>query len=197
MKQLKILFLSLATMACADGAYSQAGLESSHFFIHLEMGGSFAQKADISVSPVWDASPDGYNAGLGSSFLSGFGIGYHLNDLWSSEISFVHRGGYSYSKHQNSSSTSTDKVQNPVLTSLNKTRYFELMNDSLMLSLYRKFPHHRMQWGGKSVVPVAGFGIGRSSFELWNFHSTIDGSDGIYSAMLPEHSNSMAWQMTL
>ncbi|MCL4361440.1 porin family protein [Candidatus Dependentiae bacterium] len=159
----KILLISLisplqAYHPCIDLTY----------YLRAQTGASFGQCSKIKVDTIiWDPSPQGYNAELGTAPIAGLEGGINFHEWISLGASVNFRSKYKYCKFQTSTSTSTPGFIG------DKTRIFNLDNTSFMLNLTlnRTANSYGYEFDCFKLCPYVGFGIGWSRTTIYNFHS--------------------------
>lgn len=207
-KLLKCLLLSIALLAPsvvqAKPCYDECRTSCGQFFVLAGAGGSFSRNACIQVdNRFWDAAPQGYNSGLGSSELWSEGLGYKFNEFLTITAEFTARPSFSYCKFQ------SPATGEEISFFGNKTRKFNLRNQSVLFNAYlfggglgdRGIALVR---GATCIQPFFAAGIGVAYNRIDNFHSvitnqTVDSSGLILnvvgSAMTSSLSKSFAWQL--
>lgn len=201
---LKAKFLScalLATVSNVSLAGSMGVVESCPdlscmpWFLEFGSGVSWSNTSEIKVDPNhWNPSPNGYNSRLGTVPIYTAGIGYTLSPLVSIDASYSFRGIYKYNKHQ---IAQPSNLPNPFG---DRTRYFDLTSNSIMVNgtLYGQGWSDRLVYDMHDygfIQPVVGGGIGVSYNTISNFHTVLDGSLGVTSAMQDLTTVSFAWQL--
>lgn len=165
------------------------------WFLEFGAGVSWSNNANINTDPSrWDPAPEGYNSTLGTVPLYTAGIGYTINPLVSVDASYTFRGIYKYNKHQGSI---VSNVTNPLG---NRTRYFDLNSNALMFNgtLYGQGLSDRLVYemnGFGLIQPIIGGGIGVSYNTISNFHTVLDSSSSVTSAMQDVTKASFSWQL--
>lgn len=155
------------------------GTKDYPFYFQISGGYSFSLTAKLGgvAPPSWDAAVEGYDSDLGSAPSFGAGIGYHANPWLNLLISSSFRGGYHYKKFQTAIPTIFSFGQLP-----NKTRYFDLDNYNVMLSLIAHgINEGNMRYcfcNGMIIAPFIGGGIGVARNNVYNFHSVLATSTG-------------------
>jgi opacity protein-like surface antigen len=169
---LAALALAFCTAAQVE-AYAPQTPTCGKFYIKAGSGASFAQRADVTASPVlWDPAPEGYQGNWGSAPILAAGIGYQSQGLFSADVTVSYRPQFRYRKYQTGiTGTSTP---NPLG---NKTRQMDLDVSTVMFSLYANGADFDMlTWNpgfvSGSIYPIVGAGVGMSRLNIYNFRST-------------------------
>ncbi len=164
-------------------------------YIKLGSGGSYSMSSHINPSPIfWDSSPEGYSQKLSKTAVYSSAFGYNYSPLISTDIEFIYRPAYEYSKFQ----TSTDQSTTSPLG--NKTRRFNFESNSLMGNVYL----HGTGISNKlklkvhdhfNLEPFLGGGAGVSFNTVSNFNSLRTNNE-IASLMANHFNTSFAWQLS-
>lgn len=152
--------------------------DSYPFYVQASAGASFSMKAKFgTLDPLWDLAAEGYDARLGNVPLFGIGFGYNISPWLSTLLSTDWRGVYNYKQYQTVTQGGT---VNPLG---NKTRYFDLKNTNLMLSIIANgsgIDHMYIDFNnGSMLTPFIGAGLGAAKNDLTNFHSVEVANPGI------------------
>jgi len=185
----------LSSTVTVAGTMGPVDVFNPSAYVKLGAGGSYSMNANIEASPVyWDASPQGYNGKIGDTALYSAAFGYNYLPWLSGDIEFIYRPSYSYSKFQTSTASGTSNFNG------DKTRYFNLLSNSLMANAYLH--------GGElsdmlnvnvgptySIAPFIGGGLGVAFNTVTNFYSLR--TTGVYTAIEQDHAiTSLAWQLS-
>ncbi len=176
---------------------SCSDLSCMPWFLEFGTGASWSKTAKISpdILSGWNSSPDGYNSTLGTVPLYTAGIGYTISPLASVDASYTFRGIYDYNKHQRIYNSA---LPNPIAP---RTRYFDLNSNALMVNgtLYGQGWSDKLAYemdNAGLIQPVIGGGVGVSYNTISNFHSVLDGINGVPSAIMQDLTKaSFAWQL--
>ncbi|HAT8622063.1 TPA: hypothetical protein JD751_001333 [Legionella pneumophila subsp. pneumophila] len=165
------------------------------WFVEFGTGVSWSTKSHINPDPSrWDPANEGYNSTLGNEPLYMAGIGYTINPLLSVDANYTFRGIYKYRKHQTALGAS---AVNPLG---NKTRYFDLISNSLMFSgtLYGQGWSESLAYsmGNYGIIqPFLGGGVGVAYNTVSNFRTVTDNTNFVTSVLQDYTKASFAWQL--
>lgn len=170
-------------------------------YVKLGSGGSYSMNTGLKPNLlIWDASPQGYNADVGHTALYSAAFGYQISPLISGDVQYIYRPSYDYQRFQTSSSTDTVSFEG------NKTRYFDLHSNSLMVNAYlhgRGYSDrlNRALGRGFFVEPFIGGGLGVAFNTVSNFHSlsqspAADNIGPVVSMMVDHERTSLAYQFS-
>jgi opacity protein-like surface antigen len=164
-------------------------------YVKLGSGGSYSMDARIFADPAfWDASPQGYNGTVNNTALYSAAFGYNYSPLISTDIEYIYRPSYSYSKFQTSTASTTPGFIGDT------TRHFNLQSNSLMANLYVHGAgiSDYLKMNVKnifSIEPFIGGGLGVAFNTVSNFNSLE--STGTYSSVEQDNfRTALAWQLS-
>ena len=162
--------LSICLLASAFAVRAAEDVE--RFYVGAQAGYSASMKAKICADPsFWDASPEGYNARIGSSAFYQTSLGYQRCSMFAFQVSATYRPGYDYCRFQTSTATST------TLFLGTKTRFFKLSSLAFMADVFINKLGEHYSWescnGCLRVAPFIGGGVGVAYNNLYDFHSVV------------------------
>lgn len=188
MKKFKIkkIILTVA-IACGITSIAQAD-QCSGFYVKAETGYSFSNNADFDVGQGigWGQPQDDFSNEIGNSWLWGAGLGYRINPLIRTDITYDRRAGFEYSKS---------------FYYADRHRQFDITNQTVMANLYLDANGIRCVNFGR-FNPFIGGGIGYARNTGSDFTST-DISTGFQTVNAANTvstyspTNHFAWQFTL
>lgn len=200
-------YSSLIALACIAQGLTLSAHEKDcqPFYVRIEGGKSFSQKADIKVNEnYFDPAPEGYNAKIGSAAVFGAGVGYNVTNWLSTGFSANYRSKYDYEKHQ--TAVTTNSTPDPLG---DKTRYFNLDNTSFLFDVYfnrtGSSSPFSLTYQSLTLAPFIGASIGLSKNTLYNFHTVLDNTltnnnlstHQVESILSDFVKHSFAWQISL
>lgn len=165
-------FLCLTNVSFADSQYP--------FYVQVSTGASFSMEAKLTNIDftIWDPANQGYRSRLGNTPIFGLGAGYNINSWSSLLLSWDWRGIYNYQKYQ------TQVIGSNPLDSLGeKTRYFDLKNNNLMLTFTAnssQLNNLHIDFNDSVLAPFIGIGVGVAKNDLTNFYSITPSTGGIH-----------------
>lgn len=168
---------ALIFLACCLNTHAK-NQEEHKFYLGAETTHAMSLFANMNVNntpqPVsgftFDRSPSGWDNKLNNTFGYGVLAGYNLSDIFALELTYNNRPSFKYNKFQN--------AENAFGTVQNRTRYFDLQNQTTMLNgivhLAPIFDMLKTFKDKSGVSPFINLGVGFAKNTVSNFHTFVN-----------------------